>query len=85
MYVNMLAQEEKTIETTEVKKKPRSSNKKRSGANKPEGFNEFEALAKEILTGQGISYFDWLHKKHQEVVLNFNLSNKDEIAMLAKE
>ncbi|MEK4031310.1 hypothetical protein MKZ02_22665 [Pseudobacillus sp. FSL P4-0506] len=64
-----------------------SSNRRRSNSKpaKPSGFTEFEVLAKEILSGQNISYYEWLHKKHQEVVLNFNLSNKDEIAQLAKE
>lgn len=58
--------------------------RKRSNA-KPNGFQEFEQLAKNIIEGQGDSYFEWLHKKHQDVVLEFNLSNKKEIAELAKE
>lgn len=65
--------------TTKPKRKKKRSNVK------PEGFQEFEALAKGILEGQDLSYFEWLHKKHQEVVLHFNLSNKDFIAEMARE
>lgn len=61
-----------------------SGQKKRTNV-KPDGFQEFEQLAKNIMDGQGVSYFEWVHQKHQEVVLNFNLTNKDEIAELAKE
>lgn len=64
--------------------KPKQRRRKRSNA-KPQGFAEFENLAKEILDGQDVSYFEWLHSKHQDVVLNFNLSNKNEIAELARE
>lgn len=52
---------------------------------KPDSFHEFEQLAKEIIEGQGKSYYEWLHSKHQEIVLNFNLLNKKEIAELAKD
>lgn len=52
---------------------------------KPDGFQEFEKLAKEILEGEGISYFYWLHEKHKELILDFTISNKKEIAELAKE
>lgn len=62
-----------------AKRKPRKSNAK------PSGFREFEMLAKEILEGEDISYFEWLHKQHQEIILDFNLSNKKEIASLARE
>jgi hypothetical protein len=65
------------------KTKPKRKNKR--GQAKPVGFKEFETLAKEILEGEGVSYFEWLHKKHQEIILNFNLSNQKEIAELAKE
>lgn len=59
--------------------------RKRKNLIKPKGFQEFEELAKEILEGEGISYFYWLHEKHQEIILDFTLSNKKEIAELAKE
>lgn len=65
-------------------KKPKPKRKKRSNA-KPVGFQEFEQLAKDILDGQDKSYFEWLHEKHQEVVLTFNLKKKEEIAILAQE
>lgn len=52
---------------------------------RPPNFRDFETLAKGILEGQGISYFEWLHEKHQGIILDFNKSNKKEIATLAKE
>nr|WP_249312992.1 hypothetical protein [Lederbergia citrea] len=79
--------EERSIQNESTGKKITAkpiSKKKRSNV-KPEGFQEFEALAKGILEGQDLSYFEWLHKKHQEVVLHFNLSNKDFIAEMVKK
>lgn len=55
-----------------VKKKP--TRRKRKAHVKPDGFQEFEELAKEILEGEGISYFYWLHEKHQEIILDFTLN-----------
>lgn len=70
---------------SENSEKKKSTRRKKKVHAKPDGFQEFEELAKEILEGQGISYFYLLHEKHQEIILDFTLSNKKEIAELAKE
>lgn len=71
---------------TVLQEKPKKIKRKpQKGNTKPSGFREFEMLAKEILEGEGVSYFEWLHKQHQEIILDFNLSNKKEIANLARE
>lgn len=72
-------------EATSKTKAAKPKRKKKRLNVRPEGFQEFEALAKGILEGQDASYYEWLHKKHQEVVLHFNLSNKDFIAEMARE
>lgn len=72
-------QQEKTTAATPKRKRAKRNN------TKPAGFQEFEQLAKDILDGQEKSYFRWLHEKHQEVVLTFNLKKKEEIAILAQE
>lgn len=66
------------------KLKPKQRGKKATNR-RPSGFREFEALAKGILEGEGISYFDWLHEQHQKIILDFNLSKKKEVADLARE
>lgn len=73
-------QQEKIVTTTTPKRK-----KAKRSSTKPAGFQELEELTKDILDGQGKSYFEWLHEKHQEVVLKFNLLKKEEIAILAQE
>ncbi|MEG0258573.1 MAG: hypothetical protein RR595_09460 [Lysinibacillus sp.] len=60
-----------------------TTSKKRTQV-KPEGFQDVESLVKNIFEGKGQSYYEWLHQKHQEVVLEFNLSHKERIASLAK-
>ncbi len=60
--------------------------KKRKVTNsKPSQFREFEKLAKSILEGKGISYFEWLHEKHQELINDFNVENMKKISELARE
>lgn len=72
----------KDIETPKpVQEKPKV--KKRKTPAKPTGFRDFETLAKGILDAEGVSYYEWLHQQHQEIILSFNLSNKKEIANLA--
>lgn len=51
---------------------------------KPIGYRELEELTKSILEGQNVNYFEWLHQKHQTVVVDFNLSKFDTISELAK-
>lgn len=81
----MMNNQEKLFDSQPKSKAAKSKRKKKRSNIKPEGFQEFEELAKGILEGQDLSYFEWLHKKHQEVVLHFNLSNKDIIAEMARE
>ncbi|MFS0646127.1 hypothetical protein [Siminovitchia sp. 179-K 8D1 HS] len=82
----MMNTEERSVQNEPTGKNTTKPKRKKKRSNvKPEGFHEFEALAKGILEGQDVSYFEWLHKKHQEVVLHFNLSNKDFIAEMARE
>lgn len=50
---------------------------------KPDGFQDVDALVKDIFEGRDKSYYEWLHQKHLEVVIEFNLSNKESIASLA--
>ncbi|WP_449355672.1 hypothetical protein ACUL41_08035 [Virgibacillus natechei] len=65
--------------------KKKSSSKKRRKPIKPDGFKEFEALAKEIIEADGASYYEWLHEKHQGIILNFNVSNQKQITDVAKK
>lgn len=67
---------------TEGKKKPKQ---RRKPDKRPDGFQQYEDLVKDIFDGQNKSYLEWLHQKHQEEVLAFNLSNRKEVAALARE
>src|SRR5699024_428567 len=73
-----------TKDSAATSKKESSSNRKRRPV-KPEGFKEFEALAKGIIEAEGSSYFEWLHKQHQDIILNFNVSNQKQITNVAKK
>ena len=64
-------------------KKPTSSKKKKPI--KPTGFKEFETLAKEILEANDGSYYEWLHKQHQVIILNFNVHNQKQITEVANQ
>jgi len=64
-------------------KKPTSSKKKK--LIKPTGFKEFETLAKEILEANDGSYYEWLHKQHQDIILNFNVHNHKQITEVANQ
>lgn len=69
-------------QNAEVAKKPK---RKRVVQTRPPQFKEFEKLAKSILEGKRISYFVWLHEKHQELVNEFNVENMKKISELARE
>src|SRR5699024_2986018 len=69
--------------TPNAAKKPSQSKKKKPA--KPTGFKEFEALAKEIVEANDGSYYEWLHKQHQEIILNFNVHNRKQITEVAKQ
>lgn len=81
------SQQDKTFEAT--KKQPSTSPKKSASAkkklSKPVGFKEFEALAKEILEANDGSYYEWLHKQHQDIILNFNVHNQKQITEVANQ
>lgn len=64
-------------------KKPTRVKKKKSA--KPTGFKEFETLAKEILEANDGSYYEWLHKQHQDIILNFNVHNQKQITEVANQ
>jgi len=70
--------------TPDVPKKKASQSKKKKQA-KPAGFKEFEALAKEIVEANEGSYYEWLHKQHQDIILNFNVHNQKQITEVAKQ
>ncbi|GAQ18436.1 taurine dioxygenase [Oceanobacillus picturae] len=83
-------QETKTLKGNEDKKnKPDAPNKdsraRKKKPAKPAGFKEFEALAMEIVEANGGSYYEWLHKQHQEIILNFNVHNQKQITEVAKQ
>jgi len=83
-------QEAKTLKGNEEKKyKPDVPNKtsrpKKKKPAKPASFKEFEALAMEIVEANGGSYYEWLHKRHQEIILNFNVHNQKQITEVAKQ
>lgn len=63
----------------------KASRSKKKKPAKPTGFKEFEALAKEIVEANGESYYEWLHKQHQEIILNFNVHNRKQITDVAKQ
>src|SRR5699024_2951705 len=73
-----------TKDSAETSKKESSSNRKRRPV-KPERFKEFEALAKGIIEADGSSYYEWLHEQHQDIILNFNVSNQKQITNVAKK
>lgn len=60
-------------------------NKRRKKPIKPEGFKEFESLAKGIIEADGASYYQWLHEQHQEIILNFNVKNHEQVTEVAKK
>ncbi|TFJ93123.1 hypothetical protein [Lentibacillus salicampi] len=73
-----------TKNSAETSKKESSSKRNRRPV-KPEGFKEFEALAKGIIEADGSSYYEWLHERHQDIILNFNVSNQKQITNVAKK
>ncbi|ALX47538.1 hypothetical protein [Lentibacillus amyloliquefaciens] len=73
-----------TKDAAETTKKESSSKRSRRPV-KPEGFKEFEALAKGIIEADGSSYYEWLHERHQDIILNFNVSNQKQITNVAKK
>jgi len=82
------SQQAKTFEAT--KKQSSTSSKKATRAkkkkpSKPAGFKEFERLAKEILEANDGSYYEWLHKQHQDIILNFNVDNQKRITEVANQ
>lgn len=78
-----LKDKEEKKNTPNAPKKPSQSKKKKSA--KPAGFKEFEALAMEFVEANGGSYYEWLHKQHQEIILNFNVHNQKQITEVAKQ
>jgi len=81
-------QQAKTFEATKKQssispKKPAKSKKKKP--TKPAGFKEFETLAKEILEANDGSYYEWLHKQHQDIILNFNVHHQTQITEVANQ
>jgi len=64
-------------------KKPARPKKKKP--TKPTGFKEFETLAKEILEANDGSYYEWLHKQHQDIILNFNVQYQKQITEVANQ
>lgn len=80
-------QQAKKFEVT--KKQPNASSKKSAESKKkpakPAGFKEFETLAKEILEANDGSYYEWLHKQHQDIILNFNVHNQKQITEVANQ
>ncbi|TFJ91556.1 hypothetical protein [Lentibacillus salicampi] len=73
-----------TKDFAETSKKASSSKRSRRPV-KPEGFKEFETLAKGIIEADGSSYYEWLHERHQDIILNFNVSNQKQITNVAKK
>ncbi|WP_040912215.1 hypothetical protein, partial [Lentibacillus jeotgali] len=79
-------QEEKAaIKDSAESSRKASSSKRRRRPVKPEGFKEFETLAKGIIEADGSSYYEWLHERHQDIILNFNVSNQKQITNVAKK
>lgn len=62
-----------------------TTKKKRKKPAKPDSFKEFESLAKQIIQSNGGSYYEWLHEKHQEIILNFSVSNRKQISKIVGE
>ncbi|ASK61370.1 hypothetical protein CFK37_03875 [Virgibacillus phasianinus] len=76
-------EESKKTNTPDTSKKP--STKKNRKPSKPEGFKEFESLAKGIIESDGNSYFEWLHEKHQEIILEFNVQYRKQVTEVANK
>lgn len=71
---------ESSIETSvEKEDTSKKTARKRKKPVKPEGFKEFESLAKSIIESDGQSYYEWLHEKHQEIILEANLKHQKQI------
>lgn len=81
--IETLKGKEEKKNTPNASKKPSRSKKKKPA--KPTGFKEFETLAKEIVEANDGSYYEWLHKQHQEIILNFNVHNRKQITEVAKQ
>lgn len=83
--------ENQQVETLKVKEKhspdsqKKASQSKKKKPTKPTAFKEFEALAMGIVEANGDSYYEWLHKQHQEIILNFNVHNQKQITEVAKQ
>ncbi|HLR69014.1 MAG TPA: hypothetical protein VK105_18170 [Virgibacillus sp.] len=88
---NPVQQENQQAKTFEATKKQPSTSSKKSASykkkklTKPAGFKEFETLAKEILGANDGSYYEWLHKQHQDIILNFNVHNQKQITEVANQ
>ena len=87
---NQVQQEKEQAKTLEANKKQSTSLSKKSTRpkkklTKPVGFKEFETLAKEILEANEGSYYEWLHKQHQDIILNFNVHNQKQITEVANQ
>ena len=52
---------------------------------RPEGFNDIESMAKDLLNASGINYFEWLDALHKKVVLDELTKNKDIIVDLLND
>lgn len=81
--VEVLKGKEEKKHTPDAPKKPARTKKQKPA--KPMDFKEFEILAKEIVEANGESYYEWLHKQHQEIILNFNVHNRKQITEVAKQ
>jgi len=88
---NQAQQENQQAKTFEVSRKQSSTSSKKperpqkKKPTKPTGFKEFETLAKEILEANDGSYYEWLHKQHQDIILNFNVHNQKQITEVANQ
>ncbi|WP_449354687.1 hypothetical protein ACUL41_17870 [Virgibacillus natechei] len=82
---NTDVKKEEAVKDVATAPKKESSSKKRRKPVKPDGFKEFEELAKEIIEADGSSYYAWLHERHQEIILNFNVSNQKKITDVVKK
>lgn len=86
-----MQQEKQQAKALEVNKKQsttlskKSTGPKKKKLTKPAGFKEFEILAKEILEANEGSYYEWLHKQHQDIILNFNVHNQKQITEVANQ
>ncbi|WP_174615258.1 hypothetical protein [Virgibacillus ihumii] len=58
-------------------KKPAMKRRKKPA--KPEGFKEYESLAKSIIEANGRSYYEWLHQRHQEIILEVSVKNQKQV------